>query len=205
VAGRSCGLFTVLGMAGVGKPRLAAEFVRGAGATVLTGVCLPYGQGITNWPVVSIIRQLLDPGHGSAGAAQLMARDPKVAAAIDVLVGEQADATSPAEIAWAVRKLVESCASRSSPPRPLRSSMSSCPPAATSLRSCGNGCRRPPEATRYSWRRCSPCWPSRAGASWPSRRPPPRCWRGADDRANDQTAAQNGYRTSSATQCNYGA
>jgi hypothetical protein len=27
---RSCGLFTVLGMAGVGKSRLAAEFLRGA-------------------------------------------------------------------------------------------------------------------------------------------------------------------------------
>jgi class 3 adenylate cyclase/tetratricopeptide (TPR) repeat protein len=110
VAGRSCGLFTVLGMAGVGKSRLAAEFLRGAGATVVTGACLPYGQGITYWPVVSIIRQLLDTGHGSAGAAGLMAGDAKVAAAVGVLVGEQAKVTSPAEIAWAVRKLFESSA-----------------------------------------------------------------------------------------------
>jgi class 3 adenylate cyclase/predicted ATPase len=107
---RSCGLFTILGMAGVGKSRLATEFLRSAGATVVTGACLPYGQGITYWPVVSIIKQLLDTDHGSAGAAQLMAGDARVAAAIDVLVGEQAAVTSPAEIAWAVRKLLESSA-----------------------------------------------------------------------------------------------
>src|SRR5262245_42621693 len=110
VAGRSCGLFTVLGMAGVGKSRLAAEFLRGVDARVVTGTCLPYGQGITYWPVVSIIRQLLDPQDGSPGAAGLMAGDAKVAAAVGVLAGEQADVTSPAEIAWAVRKLVESSA-----------------------------------------------------------------------------------------------
>jgi hypothetical protein len=110
VAERSCGLFTILGMAGVGKSRLAAEFLHSAGATVVTGTCLPYGQGITYWPVVSMVKQLLDPQNGCPGAAGLMTRDAKVAAAVNVLVGEQADATSPTEIAWAVRKLVESCA-----------------------------------------------------------------------------------------------
>ncbi len=110
VAERSCGLFTVLGMAGVGKSRLAAEFLRGIDARVVTGTCLSYGQGITYWPVVSIVRQLLDTDHGCVGAAQLMAGDAKVAAAVNVLVGEQAAVTSPTEIAWAVRKLVESSA-----------------------------------------------------------------------------------------------
>ncbi|HEV8279610.1 MAG TPA: adenylate/guanylate cyclase domain-containing protein [Streptosporangiaceae bacterium] len=110
VAERSCGLFTILGMAGVGKSRLAAEFVRGIDATVVTGTCLSYGQGITYWPVVSMAKQLLDPQNGCSGAAGLMARDAKVAAAVNVLVGEQAAVTSPAEIAWAVRKLLESSA-----------------------------------------------------------------------------------------------
>jgi predicted ATPase len=110
VAERSCGLFTILGMAGVGKSRLAAEFVRGIDATVVTGTCLSYGQGITYWPVVSMAKQLLDPQNGCSGAAGLMARDAKVAAAVNVLVGEQAAVTSPAEIAWAVRKLFESSA-----------------------------------------------------------------------------------------------
>jgi class 3 adenylate cyclase/tetratricopeptide (TPR) repeat protein len=110
VAERSCGLFTVLGMAGVGKSRLAAEFLHGIDARVLTGTCLSYGQGITYWPVVSMIRQLLDPQHGCPAAARLMAGDAKVAAAISVLLGEQSAVTSPAEIAWAVRKLLESSA-----------------------------------------------------------------------------------------------
>jgi class 3 adenylate cyclase len=115
----SCGLFTVLGMAGVGKSRLAAEFLRDADARVVTGTCLSYGQGITYWPVVSMIKQLLDPQNGSPGAAGLMARDAKVAAAVNVLLGEQAAVTSPAEIAWAVRKLFESSAESSAELTPL--------------------------------------------------------------------------------------
>jgi class 3 adenylate cyclase/tetratricopeptide (TPR) repeat protein len=110
IAERSCGLFTVLGMAGVGKSRLAAEFLRVIDARVVSGTCLSYGQGITYWPVVSMVKQLLDTGHGCPGAAQLMARDAKVAAAINVLLGQEAAVTSPAEIAWAVRKLLESSA-----------------------------------------------------------------------------------------------
>src|SRR5262249_137530 len=94
VTGRSCGPVTILGMAGGGKSRLAAEFLRGADARVVTGTCLSYGQGITYWPVVSMVKQLLDPRNGCPGAAGLMARDANVAAAVNVLVGEQAQATS---------------------------------------------------------------------------------------------------------------
>jgi class 3 adenylate cyclase len=64
VAERSCGLLLILGMAGVGKSRLVAEFLRGVDARVLTGRCLSYGQGITYWPVVSMVRQLLDAERG---------------------------------------------------------------------------------------------------------------------------------------------
>ena len=107
---RSCGLFTVLGMAGVGKSRLAAEFLRGVEARVVTGTCLSYGQGITYWPVVSMVKQLLDAQRGCPGAVQLMARDARVAATVNVLLGERSAVTSPTEIAWAVRKLLESSA-----------------------------------------------------------------------------------------------
>jgi class 3 adenylate cyclase/tetratricopeptide (TPR) repeat protein len=107
---RSCSLFTFLGMAGVGKSRLTAEFLRGIEAGVVTGRCLSYGQGITYWPVVSMVKQLLDTERGGGGAAGLMSRDAKVAAAVNVLLGERAAVTSPAEIAWAVRKLFESSA-----------------------------------------------------------------------------------------------
>jgi class 3 adenylate cyclase/predicted ATPase len=107
---RSCRLVTVLGMAGVGKSRLTAEFLRGIDARVLTGRCLSYGQGITYWAAVSMVKQLLDAEHGCGGAAGLMSRDAKVTAAVKVLLGEQAAVTSPAEIAWAVRRLFESSA-----------------------------------------------------------------------------------------------
>ncbi len=107
---RSCGLFTVLGSAGVGKSRLAAEFLGDVDARVLTGRCLSYGQGITYSPIVSMVRQLLDPEAGCAAAAEFMNRDQTVAAAIEVLLGEQATVTSSPEIAWAVRRLFESAA-----------------------------------------------------------------------------------------------
>jgi predicted ATPase len=44
---------TVLGAAGIGKSRLVREFLLDAGpeATVLVGRCLPYGDGITFWPL----------------------------------------------------------------------------------------------------------------------------------------------------------
>jgi tetratricopeptide (TPR) repeat protein len=77
---------------------------------VLSGTCLSYGQGITYWAAVSMVKQLLDTEHGCPGAAQLMARDAKVTTAINVLLGQEAAVTSPAEIAWAVRKLFESSA-----------------------------------------------------------------------------------------------
>jgi len=53
---RTCGLFTLLGVAGVGKSRLVAEFTRGLEATVVRGPCLSYGEGITYWPVAEVVR-----------------------------------------------------------------------------------------------------------------------------------------------------
>jgi len=103
-----CRLFTIVGAAGVGKSRLTAEFLRSIDARVVTGRCLSYGQGITYWPVVSMVKQLLDPEHGCAAAAALMSRDGTVAATVNVLLGKRAAVTSSAEIAWAVRRLFES-------------------------------------------------------------------------------------------------
>ena len=47
-------LVTVVGDAGVGKSRLVAEALASVEATVVRGRCLPYGDGITYWPVVEI-------------------------------------------------------------------------------------------------------------------------------------------------------
>ena len=54
-----CRLVTVVGPPGIGKSRLAFELVeriRGT-ATVLTGRCLPYGDGITFWPLAEALRE----------------------------------------------------------------------------------------------------------------------------------------------------
>ena len=43
-------LVTVFGAPGVGKSRLAREFIDGVErSTILTGRCLPYGEGVTYW------------------------------------------------------------------------------------------------------------------------------------------------------------
>jgi class 3 adenylate cyclase len=50
-------LFTIYGEPGVGKSRLAREFVSGVeGATVLAGRCLPYGEGVTYWPLAEMVK-----------------------------------------------------------------------------------------------------------------------------------------------------
>ena len=54
-----CRMFNVLGAVGVGKSRLAEEFMRGVedDAIVLEGRCLSYGEGSTFWPLLQIVRQ----------------------------------------------------------------------------------------------------------------------------------------------------
>ncbi|HUP31472.1 MAG TPA: adenylate/guanylate cyclase domain-containing protein [Gaiellaceae bacterium] len=54
---RRAHLFTLLGAAGIGKSRLAKQLLEEVGgeATTLVGRCLPYGEGITFWPVHQIL------------------------------------------------------------------------------------------------------------------------------------------------------
>ena len=88
---------TVVGEAGVGKSRLVAEALAAIDARVVRGRCLPYGEGITYWPVVEVVKQLdalpVRPGRGR--------RDPLAARR------DRGAATSAEEIAWAFRKLLE--------------------------------------------------------------------------------------------------
>jgi class 3 adenylate cyclase/tetratricopeptide (TPR) repeat protein len=73
VAERRPHLITVLGAPGVGKSRLIREFIareqdkcksasagsKSATPRVLQGHCPPYGEGITYWPLIEILRSLL--------------------------------------------------------------------------------------------------------------------------------------------------
>ena len=53
-----CELVTVVGDAGVGKSRLVTEALSGIEARIVRGRCLPYGEGITYWPVVEVVKQV---------------------------------------------------------------------------------------------------------------------------------------------------
>jgi class 3 adenylate cyclase/tetratricopeptide (TPR) repeat protein len=58
VAQPCCELVTVFGQAGIGKSRLTREFLSDLEnrATVLRGRCLPYGKGVTFWPLAEALR-----------------------------------------------------------------------------------------------------------------------------------------------------
>jgi class 3 adenylate cyclase/tetratricopeptide (TPR) repeat protein len=113
-------LVTVTGEAGVGKTRLIADFVAGAAemAEVLRGRCLAYGDGITFWPLVEIVR-------GAAGVLEddstqtardriadlLPADDPDRDPVIDRVVSAMGLSTRDfpvTEIFWGARRLLES-------------------------------------------------------------------------------------------------
>jgi class 3 adenylate cyclase/tetratricopeptide (TPR) repeat protein len=120
-----CRLVTVLGPAGVGKSRLVAEALRDVGdrATVLSGSCLPYGEGITFWPVLEIVKQATGITDGDSPerarsriAAALAGVDGAelVAERVAELIGLVSAGASAEEGFWGLRKLLEAC-SRSRP------------------------------------------------------------------------------------------
>ncbi|MGZ4359802.1 MAG: AAA family ATPase, partial [Gaiellaceae bacterium] len=101
---RSCQLFTILGAAGVGKSRLAHEFLSSLKeATVVRGRCLPYGEGISYWPVVEVLKQLEPRLPG-------LITDELALSVVRSLLGEEEASSSGEEIAWAFRKLLEGAA-----------------------------------------------------------------------------------------------
>jgi class 3 adenylate cyclase len=71
-----CELVTVVGDAGVGKSRLAVELLGAIEATVVRGRCLPYGEGVTYWPVVegAEAARRAACGRGRRGGDPLAAR-----------------------------------------------------------------------------------------------------------------------------------
>jgi class 3 adenylate cyclase/tetratricopeptide (TPR) repeat protein len=116
---RACQLFTVLGPAGVGKSRLVEEFLAGlAEALVLRGRCLPYGEGITYYPVIEVVKQ-------AAGLADFDAPEVVEEKVCAILEGEEhqdvvcrrvsqllgvAEVAAPEETFWAIRRMLEAVA-----------------------------------------------------------------------------------------------
>jgi class 3 adenylate cyclase/tetratricopeptide (TPR) repeat protein len=99
LGGAGTELVTVIGEPGVGKSRLVSEALARIDARVLSGRCLSYGEGITYWPVVEVVKQL-----------DTLPSDDAAAQAIQSLLGENVVVASRDEIAWAFRKLLEEAA-----------------------------------------------------------------------------------------------
>jgi class 3 adenylate cyclase len=122
IADRSCQLFTVLGPPGVGKSRLIVEFLAPlrAHATVLQGRCLPYGDGITFFPVGEVVKEAaglddFDPPEEierKICAVLGDAEEPVVCSTLAQLFGVSERETAPEESFWAVRRFLEAVAER---------------------------------------------------------------------------------------------
>jgi class 3 adenylate cyclase/tetratricopeptide (TPR) repeat protein len=106
-----CLVTTVLGPAGIGKSRLVRQFVAGveADARVVVGRCLPYGEGITYWP----LREVVDDLGGVRALPELMAgseEDALAAAMVSGAIGRSHTTASAQDVQWAVRRLLEALA-----------------------------------------------------------------------------------------------
>jgi class 3 adenylate cyclase/tetratricopeptide (TPR) repeat protein len=112
-------VFTVYGEPGVGKSRLIREFLAGVeGTTILSGRALPYGEGITYWPLAEMVkaaagitdddpmetaREKLIECCGDEAIAELLGLASGVMEAVDSERGQP-------EIAWAAREFVDELA-----------------------------------------------------------------------------------------------
>jgi DNA-binding SARP family transcriptional activator/predicted ATPase len=107
---------TVLGEAGLGKTRLVQEFAADLEpeANILTGRCLPYGEGITFWPLREMVRQAGRGDDSLEKIKSLLADDPEAATVAEHLhhaFGSNSQGrTAAAEIFWAARRFLEALA-----------------------------------------------------------------------------------------------
>ena len=115
---RNCLLFTILGAAGEGKTRLVEEFlstVDGSGS-VVRGRCLPYGEGITYWPVAEAVREALGvqafdpPERVTARLDEALAGDEHaraIAGRLGEILGYSEGLAAAEETPWAIRRFLE--------------------------------------------------------------------------------------------------
>ena len=113
---RRAHLFTMYGEPGVGKSRLAREFLDGVErASCLIGRALPYGEGVTYWPLAEMVKAAAgisddDPLEEAFEKLRECCAEDSIADVIGLAAGlmEALDGErSPQEIAWAARGVME--------------------------------------------------------------------------------------------------
>jgi class 3 adenylate cyclase/tetratricopeptide (TPR) repeat protein len=109
-------LATVLGEPGIGKTRLVDEAVARleGDPRVLRGRCLPYGEGITFFPISEVVSAAAginrgdDAGSAQAKVTSILPRDAAtVAARVSEAIGLGGPPAAPEETLWAIRRFFE--------------------------------------------------------------------------------------------------
>ena len=108
VAERGCRMATVVGDAGVGKSRLIREFTAQASAEalVINGRCLPYGDGITFWPLREAVHAATgitadDPASAALAKLRMRVEDEAVIDRLASVIGLSESPFPVPEIFWA--------------------------------------------------------------------------------------------------------
>jgi class 3 adenylate cyclase/tetratricopeptide (TPR) repeat protein len=110
VSERRCRLATIVGPAGIGKSRLGNELLRSTEqATALVGRCLPYGEGITYWPLRGIVLGAVGHLTPERIAERLAGAEDaeRVAALVADAVGAAEAPSGSEETFWAARRFLE--------------------------------------------------------------------------------------------------
>lgn len=114
-------LVSVLGPPGIGKTRLVSDFLDRVGpqARVLRGRCVSYGQGITYWPLVQVVRDAagLRGGespetarHAMTGLLAGCSDQAEVVTLLLPLLGAGGEPGEADQTAWAASRLLEQMA-----------------------------------------------------------------------------------------------
>ncbi len=114
---RSCELVTLLGAPGIGKTRLATEFLTTLGdrAVALEGRCLSYGEGITFWPIREIVRRAagIAPQDTVADARRKIdalvpdGAAPRAGGSVGAAIGLTDEAAPTEEVFLSLRRIFE--------------------------------------------------------------------------------------------------
>jgi class 3 adenylate cyclase/tetratricopeptide (TPR) repeat protein len=113
---RRAHLFTIYGEPGVGKSRLAREFLDGVErASCLIGRALPYGEGVTYWPLAEMVKAAAgisddDPLEEAFEKLRECCAEDSIADVLGLASGlmEALDGErSQQEIAWAAREVMQ--------------------------------------------------------------------------------------------------